>query len=520
MKPACWITNTILSALSLGGSQTYGAYSQSVNIELGRAANAAEPMNDPVIRTFAGKGAGAISFYDFYGKGSRPVGSAKFTKIGVTNYTVPNSIWGNNIRYSIVAVGGGAKGTEAFNGVWYGSGGFGLIGPQMYAAGSGGSGGALLYYNGPGNNSSTVRCIQVIVGGVPGRMADFAYFTQFAYGQSGVLYKAVTSGSCIGPGLPNGTWWTYYTLANNATQAPVHRTCTWTGMTYSSMTYSCFGKAWGTVSPGTISAKNGCTNYTFKVYCWTQNKDIYPTGAGVRVLAHGGTDGGRGGSPIYMTPGGWVAGGGGGAGGYVGRLKTCNVSGPCIVNDRACMIRLDCRRTCWGYGGNSGGWGGGDCSYYDSVCVRHSYKMFAGSGAYYCYYGYHGGGGGGGAVGSTAYRPGAGGGGVGVIQGQGWSGYGGQWRANDKTCGGLAGSSGTNGGTQASTSVGGGGGLYGGGGGGAALGVGNDLGYGNGAQGVVRIVWPGCLRKFPSTYVCTVPASSGGNNGTGETLYP
>jgi len=41
-----------------------------INVELGRAANAAFSLNDPAVRALAGKATGMISFNDFHGKSS------------------------------------------------------------------------------------------------------------------------------------------------------------------------------------------------------------------------------------------------------------------------------------------------------------------------------------------------------------------------------------------------------------------------------------------------------------------
>lgn len=176
-------------------------------------------------------------------------------------------------------------------------------------------------------------------------------------------------------------------------------------------------------------------------------------GSGGGYAGDGGGNGGSGGSVASISYG---AGGGGGAGGYAG-------SG--------------------GGGGSNGGSGG------------------AGSGG--------GGGGGsyGNATGASNAQGGGGGGGVGVI-GQGASGAGGSdstTNANQAKSGygGLFG----NPATLSSTGVSGGNGLPagGGGGGGSAItgcccGPFVVTGYsGSGAPGIVRLIWPGSSRSFPST---------------------
>jgi len=99
-----------------------------------------------------------------------------------------------------------------------------------------------------------------------------------------------------------------------------------------------------------------------------------------------------------------------------------------------------------------------------------------------------GGGGGGKMYPSLTYGPGAGGGGVGEL-GQGANGAAATTAGN----GGGGGSGGTSGGGAAGTKAGG---TYGGGGG---AGGGYVSAGGAGGGGIVRIIWPGCARSFPST---------------------
>jgi len=107
------------------------------------------------------------------------------------------------------------------------------------------------------------------------------------------------------------------------------------------------------------------------------------------------------------------------------------------------------------------------------------------------------GGGGGGGAGNFPYSccgsfRGGGGGGTGIL-GSGSNGSGGTYTSATKTAtGGGAGSGGTAG---VSGGSGGCGGAYGGGG--SSSGNGNIAGFG--AQGAVRIIWPGTTRSFPST---------------------
>ena len=173
-------------------------------------------------------------------------------------------------------------------------------------------------------------------------------------------------------------------------------------------------------------------------------------GAGGVVNAGTGFGGGKGGWSITSTT--YTGGGGGGAGGYTGS------------------------------GGNGGVVGGA----YPSSIV--GYWGSSGSG----------GGGGGGASGTNATGTGGGGGGVGVL-GAGFSGSAGTTGAQHGG-GGGGGSNGYRGSTSttvSSVNTSALGGLYGGGGGarpGAVSGL-----AGLGANGVVRILWPGTTRSFPST---------------------
>jgi len=183
----------------------------------------------------------------------------------------------------------------------------------------------------------------------------------------------------------------------------------------------------------------------------------------------------RGGGGCYLVGGYLWAGDGGGYGGR-GREGGYMVGG-------------------WGNGGGGGGGAGGYNSGYSTTIGRGG----RGAGGYSpscptagCA-GSNGGagGGGGGARGASGGNgnQGASGGGVGVY-GQGSSG-----------CGGAGCSAGVpgSGGSYGNSSVGG---AYGGGGGGSA-GNGSNLnsGHAGGGSGVVRIVWPGNTRTFPSTCV-------------------
>ena len=166
-----------------------------------------------------------------------------------------------------------------------------------------------------------------------------------------------------------------------------------------------------------------------------------------------------------------------------------------------------------GSAGNGSGLGGGGAGGYGSTCYvgwgGDGCRGGCGGGTYKNTAQNGGGGGGGsyigpGAQGSGYPYGGGGGGGVGVSNGKGCSGFSGNFQAGSTaiTYGGK-GSGGCNGGI-AQYLNGSNGGLYGGGGG--AAGFSNYPGFltgngGNGANGVVRIIWPGSSRKFPSTCV-------------------
>lgn len=184
------------------------------------------------------------------------------------------------------------------------------------------------------------------------------------------------------------------------------------------------------------------------------------TSGGGRNAPSGG--GGSGGS---VQAGGWYGAGGGGAGGYSG-----NGGSGASVN----QYGYD---AAFGSGGGGGGAAGGE----------------AGSQSPYSTY-YWWGGGGGGGVG---------------INGRGSSGLG---PARVGTSGGAGGGGGSGGSSGGSGGYGGGaGGLYGGGGAGGAYYENYDgdvnatsfsvMSGGGGANGAVRIIWPGTTRQFPTTNV-------------------
>jgi hypothetical protein len=136
---------------------------------------------------------------------------------------------------------------------------------------------------------------------------------------------------------------------------------------------------------------------------------------------------------------------------------------------------------------NTGGGGGGAGGYSGNGGTGGGSGSSGGTGA---------GGGGGGGAGGNGGVGGGGGGGTGAL-GQGANGaagiYAGQWDGESRQAGGGSGGSGGSntysGGSMA--------GSYGGGGGGGSNNGG--LWGGQGGSGVVRIIWPGTLRSFPST---------------------
>jgi len=171
---------------------------------------------------------------------------------------------------------------------------------------------------------------------------------------------------------------------------------------------------------------------------------VYDGSLGYNLIGYGGTGG-----YTYQT----YVGGGGGAGGYSGN------GGYCITSS--------------GQGGHGASNGKFPCS--------------------------TGGSGGGGGSASAPFYGASGGGGVGLY-GQGSTGYS-QGVFGGGGGGGSGGSNGSNGCTSGAYSGGrgGNGGNYGGGGGGSGSTWQNN--GGSGAQGAIRVVWPGCSRTFPSTCV-------------------
>jgi alpha-tubulin suppressor-like RCC1 family protein len=150
--------------------------------------------------------------------------------------------------------------------------------------------------------------------------------------------------------------------------------------------------------------------------------------------------------------------------------------------------------TSYGGGGGAGGYSGaGGAGGYG-----YSTSPTAGSG----------GGGAGGGSGFVNNGAGGGGGGVGLL-GQGANGAvsNGNWGGTTYGSAGASGgggSSGTNGGVgqTGTTAIGGNGGLYGGGAGGGEYNQSpvSTNNSGIGGNGAVRIIWPGNIRQFPSTY--------------------
>lgn len=199
---------------------------------------------------------------------------------------------------------------------------------------------------------------------------------------------------------------------------------------------------------GALAYKNnqaitGGSSYTVVVGGAAGNSSFKLGGTSI-VEVRGGGFGGNRTAGIVLTGTGFPGGGGGGAGGLVS-----------------------------GGGGGAGGYSGagGDGADPDNASGANG----------------SGGSGGGGASGNGAQGGGAGGG-VGIL-GEGTSGTGGVSRG-----GGTGGSGGANGAAGSGTN-GGNGGTYGGG-----AGAGADPGSpGTGAQGAVRIIYPGSTRSFPST---------------------
>ena len=322
---------------------------------------------------------------------------------------------------------------------------------------------------------------------------------------------------------------------------------------HNSKGYGCYSSSTGTA---TTNAARGCIIYTSGNGCYTF---IYPSGVSrvTAMVVGGGTNGGNGSSYYdcacnlnYM---GGIGGSGGGiayynnlagtpgssrvyihtssapnsGAGFFQSLWVCTSSN----NDgNAFWVRAAACMVCYNYvyntgcgGHQRGGWGGyvcgssagpsgvgaggGGAGGYNNIGAAHrngSYTQGCGGRAQNNYTnagadGYLGGGGGGnpgaGTYGSAV--GGAGGGGV-SLYGRGSSGAGGRSWSNSGASEGGGGGSGGNAGSTSSGRNGGNGGQYGGGGGGPANYYGTVGTKGQGAPGAVRLLWPGCSRKFPS----------------------
>ena len=330
-------------------------------------------------------------------------------------------------------------------------------------------------------------------------------------------YQAISSPGCITAsgssspisvtGLSPSTSYTFRVRAHN------------------SKGYGSYSSASGSVS--TTEAR-GCATYTTPgTYTWV-------TPAGVSSVSIFIVAGGVGGHSWYYNPCCGVT--CSGYGGYAGTTVFTNnysVSGSYSVlvgNSSTCysyngQTTFGCYRVNAGanvgcgtasitryYGGRGGGQtseaytfyqpggGGGGAAYY---CLSGRQSWGGGDAQQNGYAGQNGSAGGGGSGGFRYASGGGGGGGIGLYgrgsSGSGGCGYGGGG-------GGSGGSSGTS--ACSSLTYGGNGGSYGGGGGGAGyLGTtaaNNPSAWkhpGSGAQGALRIVWPGSSRQFPSTDV-------------------
>jgi hypothetical protein len=341
-------------------------------------------------------------------------------------------------------------------------------------------------------------------------------------------YQAISSPGCITAtgtspisvtGLSPSTSYTFRVRAHN------------------SKGYGCYSSSSGSI---TTQAVRGCATYTTPgTYTWV-------TPAGVSSASIFIVGGGAGGYAWYYNPDcGVVCSGGGGTAGTTVFTNNYSVSGSYSVvvgNSSTCYPYNG--QTTFGSGqGYAGGnivnaganvgcgsasftryYGGGGGSRLNGVGFRCNIPGHGGGGAvYYCrnglsssgggypfrqngYAGQNGSAGGGGAGGfGTGYISGGGGGGGIGLYGPGSSGAGGCGYGGGG--GGSGGSSGTTG-CSPSLAYGGAGGAYGGGGGGAGYygvtAANNPSSWnhpGRGAQGALRIVWPGSSRQFPSTDV-------------------
>ena len=398
---------------------------------------------------------------------------------------------------------------------------------------------------------------------VIGLTAGTAYtFTLFATNSAGAGSSSSVS-NCITPTTVPGAP-TIGTVTRSGTTASIPFTLSNTGglsITGYTVTSSPGGlTGTGSSSPISISSLAGSTTYTFTMTATngvgtgpasaTSNSITTPVAPGSQAYTSGGTY-------TWVAPAGVTsvsavavgAGGlrqyGAGAGGTSYFISTGVVYGGGGVNGQTCPCRPGAGGGYGGDGGGSGGHGyvaGGGAGGYSGAGGNGGISSYGGGNCT----GTAGSGGGGGGGSAHAFGSGTpyggGGGGVGIF-GQGASGAsgclykcqnsggrggsgGGQGYSRTSTgypqCGGNSSCGAGRGGTYQCTAGGGGfgggsGATYNNAGGGGGLGWKNNIsvtpgtGYTvqvaavncGGGGGAVRIVWPGCSRRFPSTCVGT-----------------
>lgn len=354
-----------------------------------------------------------------------------------------------------------------------------------------------------------------------------------------------TAPSCVGGGAITGYIATAVdssgnSIASTGTSSPVQVTGLTTGTAYtlSIAAKNGFGVSRNATSPCSVTPVSiGQQEYTspgsycFAVPCGVSSVSVVAVGGGGGGNGNAndtppfGLRGGAGGglgykNNISVTPGSCISvvvgsggAGGGASGSNGGNSYFCSIS---VVKGGAGQGAVSCAYTkasggnYTGDGGGSGGGGGANNTNSGNAAGGGGAGGYSGNGGAggdntrgSCSPGEAGsGGGGGGGSGDGGYN-GGGGGGVGLL-GQGSSGAGGV-KCLPNTLGGGGGSGGSDGVqgwyTGSPDGVAPDGGAYGGGGGGKYPSVNSSFPVGNGANGAVRIIWPGNSRSFPST--CT-----------------
>jgi hypothetical protein len=374
--------------------------------------------------------------------------------------------------------------------------------------------------------------------------------TQFYYTVTGVAQEDLSSGSLSGTtAVISGSATITFTLANDVTFLEGPETLTVTLYRVVGGVTNGVPQGLDTITgvdPITVPVEDTSRIDPGEIIFTSSISDNYqwvvPQGVSrISMVCIG--SGGRGATWRYLSS--YYSGGGGGGGGLGYKnnvavtpgeiliINVGNIASLYVTNTTSSVSRQDGTLLCAGYGGgnapsntrgsgpggmffgdgggrggvggynyqatNSGGGGGGAGGYSGAggrgggwANQSGTWRLFSGtSGA--------GGGGAGGNTGNNTaqfVRGGAGGGGVGH-SGEGVSGS----STTTSYRGGRGGSGGAAGSDGDTTRAGQGGSFGGGGGGGAGGGLTYTRAYGAGMPGVVRIIWPGDRRRFPSTNV-------------------